>query len=44
MFLFGTGKIIFGDYISGFIFIIVGLIAGAIIFYDLNKRGWETIR
>ncbi len=44
MFLFGTGKIIFGDYIYGFILILIGIVAGAFIFYDLSKRGWETIR
>jgi SSS family solute:Na+ symporter len=42
-FLFGTGKIILGDYLLGVVFLIAGLFFGSIIYGDLNKRGWETV-
>lgn len=41
--LFGTGKIIFGHLMIGVAMIIIGGVFGGIIYYDLNKRGWETI-
>ena len=43
MFLFGTGKIIFGDYITGILFLIIALISAGIIYWDLNRRGWEKL-
>ncbi|MBS1514316.1 MAG: Na+:solute symporter [Bacteroidetes bacterium] len=43
MFLFGMGKIIFHDYLTGFVFILIGIGAGAVIFWDLNRRGWKSI-
>lgn len=43
MFLFGTGKIIFGDYMMGLIFIAIAFIAGGIIYKDLSKRGWQEL-
>jgi Na+/proline symporter len=42
-FLFGAGKIIFGQVLLGLAFLAVGLIFGGVIYVDLNKRGWETI-
>jgi len=42
-FLFGAGKIIFGQVLMGIGFIVAGLIFGAIIYADLSKRGWESI-
>jgi Na+/proline symporter len=42
-FLFGAGKIIFGQVLLGLSFVAAGLIFGSIIYADLNKRGWETI-
>ncbi len=42
-FLFGAGKIIFGQFGVGIVFLAAGLVFGAIIYTDLNKRGWETI-
>ncbi len=42
-FLFGAGKIIFGQVQLGIGFIAAGLIFGAIIYADLNKRGWKTV-
>mgnify|MGYP002622626564 CR=1 FL=1 len=43
MFLFGTGKIIFGDYLTGIIFWAIAFAAGAVIYWDLNRRGWEKL-
>ncbi|MHB1687863.1 MAG: sodium:solute symporter family protein [Ignavibacteriaceae bacterium] len=42
-FLFGLGQIILGSLILGIIFLIAGIIFGSIIFYQMNKRGWETL-
>jgi Na+/proline symporter len=42
-FLFGVGKIIFGQVLIGIGLIAAGFIFGAIIYADLNKRGWETV-
>ncbi len=43
MTLFGVGKIIFGQHLTGFVFLVVGFAAGWIIYRDLNRRGWKTI-
>ncbi len=40
-FLFGTGKIIFQEYLTGFVFIAIALIAGSVIFYNMNKTVYE---
>ena len=37
LFLFGTGKIIFAEYLTGFTFIIIALISGVVIMYNLSK-------
>lgn len=42
-FLFGSGHIIFGDTLLGSALLITGLIFGGFIYWDLNKRGWETL-
>jgi Na+/proline symporter len=42
-FLFGAGKIIFGNLAAGLVFIGAGLVFGTVIYLDLNKRGWETV-
>ncbi len=42
MFLFGFGRIIFEEYLSGIIFIAIGLIAGYIIFFDLSRKDLKT--
>lgn len=39
MFLFGIGKIIFGQYMIGAVFMVIGIFAGFIIFKLLNKQG-----
>jgi len=42
-FLFGAGKIIFGQLVMGVMFIAVGLAFGAVIYRDLNRRGWKVV-
>jgi solute:Na+ symporter, SSS family len=42
-FLFGVGKIIFGQVLAGTVFLAAGLAFGAVIYVDLNKRGWDTV-
>lgn len=41
--LFGTGKVIFGNFIEGILFLIIAVIAGVIIYINLQKTGWEKI-
>ena len=41
--LFGIGKLIFGQWISGALMLIVAAVAGYLIFWDLSRRGWETL-
>ena len=42
-FLFGLGQIILGSMIMGILFLIAGFVFGGIIFYQMNKRGWEIL-
>ncbi len=42
-FLFGAGNLIFGRLQQGLLFLLLGLAAGGVIYFDLNKRGWKTI-
>ncbi len=42
-FLFGAGNFIFGRLGAGLLFSFLGLACGAVIYLDLNKRGWKTI-
>jgi solute:Na+ symporter, SSS family len=41
--LFGVGKIIFGATAQGLAFLAVGAVAAAVIYWDLNRRGWKTV-
>jgi Na+/proline symporter len=41
--LFGTGKILLGHYAWGAALILLGVVAGAIIFWDLSRRGWSSV-
>lgn len=43
MTLFGVGKIIFGEIFVGIGFLLIALLGGAVIYWDLNRRGWETV-
>jgi len=42
-FLFGVGKIIMKEFLPGSLLILLGLAAGAFIYWDLSRRGWETV-
>jgi solute:Na+ symporter, SSS family len=41
--LFGIGKLIFGEWITGTLMLAAAAIAGYLIFWDLSRRGWETL-
>jgi len=41
--LFGIGKIILKDYGEGIAFVVVALVAAAIIYWDLSRRGWASV-
>jgi hypothetical protein len=43
-FLFGFGKIIFGEYLFGILFLLVGLASALIIKRNFDKVGWETLK
>ncbi len=40
-FLFGIGRIVLGEYLIGLFYILTGLTAGSVIYYNLSKIGWE---
>ena len=41
--LFGTGRVIFGETLQGILFLGAGVVAGTLIFADLNRRGWNNL-
>ena len=41
--LFGTGKLLLKEFTSGSLLLGMGLLAGAIIYWDLSRRGWSTV-
>ena len=41
--VFGVGKLIFGHYALGLSFLLVGGLGGAVIYWDLSRRGWEQV-
>jgi len=41
--LFGVGKILFGQVLLGLVFLAVGALAGAFVYWDLNRRGWRVL-
>jgi Na+/proline symporter len=43
MTLFGIGKLILGSTATGFVFLAVAAVCGFIIYWDLSRRGWETL-
>jgi SSS family solute:Na+ symporter len=43
MTLFGVGKIIFGQMGMGIGFLVIAVVAGYVIYWDLNRRGWKTV-
>lgn len=42
--LFGFGKLIFAQWLTGSIYLVVALLAGGVIFYNLSRVGWEKIK
>jgi Na+/proline symporter len=42
-FLFGLGQLILGSSLLGIGFLAAGFIFGGIIYYQMQKRGWETL-
>lgn len=42
-FLFGAGKIMFGETLLDVVFLLGGFLFARVIYADLSKRGWETI-
>ncbi len=43
MTLFGTGKIILGHYLHGAIMLVIAAGAGAFLYIDLSRRGWQKV-
>lgn len=43
-FLFGMGKVILGSTSVGVLLIILGFVFGYVIYYRMNKKGWQTLR
>jgi SSS family solute:Na+ symporter len=41
--LFGTGKLLLKDFTTGSILLAMGLAAGAVIYWDLSRRGWSSV-
>jgi solute:Na+ symporter, SSS family len=41
--LFGIGKLVFGEWALGLVLLTISAIAGYLIFWDLSRRGWETL-
>jgi Na+/proline symporter len=41
--LFGIGKLIFGEWLVGVVLLAVAAIAGWVIFWDLSRRGWQSL-
>jgi solute:Na+ symporter, SSS family len=41
--LFGFGKLLLKEYMAGWSLLAVGLAAGAVIYWDLSRRGWSAV-
>jgi SSS family solute:Na+ symporter len=41
--LFGIGKLVFGEWITGALLLVAAVIAGLLIWRHLESRGWETL-
>ena len=41
--LFGIGKMIFGAWIAGMLLLACAALSGYLIFWDLSRRGWQTL-
>jgi len=41
--LFGIGKLVFGEWLIGVLLLVAAAVAGWFIFWDLSRRGWQTL-
>ncbi len=41
--LFGTGKLIFGEYLSATLYLGLAAVAAAVIYYNLSRTGWDKV-
>ena len=41
--LFGIGKLVFQDWIAGVVLLAIAGLTGYLIFWDLSRRGWESL-
>jgi solute:Na+ symporter, SSS family len=41
--LFGVGNIIFADYLTGIIILLIGAVAATVIYFNLKKQGFKTL-
>jgi solute:Na+ symporter, SSS family len=41
--LFGIGKLVFGEWGWGSVLLAIAAVCGYLIFWDLSRRGWETL-
>ena len=41
--LFGLGNIILGERLLGVSLLLVSLVAGGVIYWDLSRRGWQQV-
>jgi solute:Na+ symporter, SSS family len=41
--LFGTGRLIFGEYLTAGVYFFVAAIAAGVIYYNLSRTGWEKV-
>jgi solute:Na+ symporter, SSS family len=41
--LFGIGKLVFQQWMWGIVLLVIAAIAGYLVFWDLSRRGWETL-
>ena len=41
--LFGIGKVVFQEWIPGLVLLLIAAVAGYLIFWDLSRRGWESL-
>lgn len=42
-FLFGMGKVLFGETVLGISLIVLGFVFGAVIYIGMNRKGWESL-
>ena len=43
MLLFAIGKLLLGSTGTGLLFLAIAAVSGYIIYWDLSRRGWETL-